>query len=100
MKYTQFEKRMKCKKGNLPEALKRLSFGKNKEGFKIAYDPLTKKGDDIMIVTPVAMHDGSDYVVCPFCGSIHSHGVSDGTYAGGRVADCHAGAYEITPILA
>lgn len=104
--YKTFEKKMKRLKGVVPETVNRLTFSKEEREFfgkiVIAHDPLSEQvSEKEFVVTPVAMHGQSLYVVCPFCGDIHVHGACDGAYSGGRNPDCMCdGVYKITPIIA
>ena len=44
--------------------------------------------DGMWHVPPVAVDNIHVYVVCPFCGLIHTHGNTDDGYTGHRVAHC------------
>lgn len=40
-------------------------------------------------VYPIAVDNVHVFIVCPFCGNIHLHGVSGGDYEGHRVEHCN-----------
>ena len=103
MMYRTFESRMKKLKGAVPDAVNRLTFSKDEDMKTVlAHDPLSEQvSESEWTVTPVAMHKGRLFAVCPFCGAVHVHGASDGTYSGARIPDCHSeGFYHLTPIIA
>lgn len=99
MKYKKFEKQIMKNKGFVPEAMNRIT---SHDGDNTVSDPMNEQINGEWIVNPVAMMNGKVFVVCPFCGQIHSHGVGDGSYSGGRTTDCKggSGAYFIKPITA
>lgn len=87
MLYKEFEKEIKKKQGCLPNTLKRLYFRQDGRT-KVAHDPMNRQVNDQWVVYPIALTKVHVYVVCPFCGRVHKHGVVGDNYSGNRVAHC------------
>lgn len=63
-------------------------------------DPMSEQVNGEWMVNPVALTENNVFVVCPYCGMIHGHGLCGGAYAGTRTADCTNGIYSIDPVKA
>ena len=89
MKYKKIKNRL------IPDANKRIKLKKNK-----VIDLMSKKVNGEWKVSPVLLTKKNIYVVCPYCGKIHVHGLCGGSYAGIRTADCGNGIYYIDCVKA
>ena len=89
MKYEKIKDRM------IPDADNRITINDG-----MITDPMSEQVNGEWNVNPVALTDKNLFVVCPYCGQIHGHGLCDGAYSGTRTADCTNGIYNIEPVKA
>ena len=96
MKYSKFKKQIKQNKGYIPETMDRIIQINGKE----IVDPMNEQIDGHWFVNPIAVMDNRVFIICPFCGEVHTHGVGDGSYSGERTTDCKCGSnvYYLKPI--
>lgn len=85
----------KIKDKLIPDANERIKIQDGK-----VTDPMSEQVNGEWNVSPIALTKKNIYVVCPYCGMIHSHGLCDGAYAGTRTVDCTNGIYSIDPVTA
>ena len=90
MKYEKIKDKL------IPDANERIKIQDGK-----VTDPMSvQQVNDEWTVKPAALTKNNVFVVCPYCGMIHGHGLCGGAYAGTRTADCTNGIYSIEPVKA
>lgn len=108
MKYSRFKKFAKRKDVHMLIDLDTLEQFKDGQTILVKDKRTVKKGDGYE-VEPIAVTNSHMYVVCPFCGHIHKHGLPDaileedvlpsGDFCGTRESHCHKSIYDIYLII-
>lgn len=89
MKYKKIKDKL------IPDANNRIKIQDGK-----VIDPMSEQVNGEWMINPVALTENNVFVVCPYCGKIHVHGLCGGSYAGIRTVDCGNGIYSIKPVKA
>ena len=101
MKFVKFKKRYKDSEDLCVELDKLETYKKGND--LLLKDVRSELIDGIWNVHPIMMNDKIIYIVCPYCGEVHSHGAGSGSYTGTRVIHCKdedTGIYDIRLIMA
>lgn len=101
MKFKQFSKRKNIEMMIDLDSLEQIKNGQN----VIVKDNRTVlKEDGCFEVLPIAWSGSQVFIVCPFCGEIHQHGLAGGSYTETRTPHCKESdgmrCYRIRPVIA